>query len=146
MLTPIDIQKQEFDVKFRGYNADEVDNFLDLVGADYEKLYKENMELKQQLKTFTKEIENYRAMENSLKESIVLAQTAADDVKKNANDKAANIIEVANNEAKDILKGVELQLAEKKQELENIKMEIGKYHAEIKGICNGILEILNKIE
>ena len=81
MLTPIDIQKQEFDVKFRGYNADEVDNFLDLVGSDYEKLYKENLELKQQLKTFSKEIENYRAMENSLKESIVLAQTAADDVK-----------------------------------------------------------------
>lgn len=146
MLTPIDIQKQEFDVKFRGYNADEVDNFLDLVGADYEKLYKENMELKQQLKTFTKEIENYRAMENSLKESIVLAQTAADDVKKNANDKAANIIEVANNEAKDILKGVELQLAEKKQELENIKMEIGKYQANVKGICSGILEFLEKIE
>ena len=146
MLTPIDIQKQEFDVKFRGYNADEVDNFLDLVGADYEKLYKENMELKQQLKTFTKEIENYRAMENSLKESIVLAQTAADDVKKNANDKAANIIEVTNNEAKDILKGVELQLAEKKQELENIKMEIGKYQANVKGICSGILEFLEKIE
>ena len=146
MLTPIDIQKQEFDVKFRGYNADEVDNFLDLVGTDYEKLYKENIELKQQLKTFSKEIENYRAMENSLKESIVLAQTAADDVKKNANDKAANIIEVANNEAKDILKGVELQLAEKKQELENIKMEIGKYQANVKGICSGILEFLEKIE
>ena len=146
MLTPIDIQKQEFDVKFRGYNADEVDNFLDLVGSDYEKLYKENIELKQQLKTFSKEIENYRAMENSLKESIVLAQTAADDVKKNANDKAANIIEVANNEAKDILKGVELQLAEKKQELENIRMEIGKYQANVKGICAGILEFLEKIE
>ncbi len=146
MLTPIDIQKQEFDVKFRGYNADEVDNFLDMVGADYEKLYKENLELKQQLKTFSKEIENYRTMENSLKESIVLAQSAADDVKKNANEKAANIIEVANSEAKDILKGVELQLAEKKQELENVRMEIGKYQANIKGICSGILEFLEKIE
>lgn len=146
MLTPIDIQKQEFDVKFRGYNADEVDNFLDLVGSDYEKLYKENIELKQQLKTLSKEIENYRAMENSLKESIVLAQSAADDVKKNASEKAANIIEVANSEAKDILKGVELQLAEKKQELENVRMQIGKYQANIKGICSGILEFLEKIE
>lgn len=146
MLTPIDIQKQEFDVKFRGYNADEVDNFLDLVGSDYEKLYKENIELKQQLKTLSKEIENYRTMENSLKESIVLAQSAADDVKKNASEKAANIIEVANSEAKDILKGVELQLAEKKQELENVRMQIGKYQANIKGICSGILEFLEKIE
>ena len=146
MLTPIDIQKQEFDVKFRGYNADEVDNFLDLVGSDYEKLYKENIELNQQLKSLSKEIENYRTMENSLKESIVLAQSAADDVKKNASEKAANIIEVANSEAKDILKGVELQLAEKKQELENVRMQIGKYQANIKGICSGILEFLEKIE
>ena len=29
MLTPMDIQRQEFDVKLRGYNADEVDDFLD---------------------------------------------------------------------------------------------------------------------
>ena len=46
MLTPLDVQKQEFNVKFRGYNADEVDNFVDLVGKDYEVLYKENAELK----------------------------------------------------------------------------------------------------
>ena len=45
MLTPLDIQKQDFGVSFRGYNADEVDDFLDLIGADYEKLYKENIEL-----------------------------------------------------------------------------------------------------
>ena len=46
MLTPLDIQKQDFGVKMSGYNADEVDEFLDLVGADYEKLYRENKELK----------------------------------------------------------------------------------------------------
>ena len=47
MLTPIDIQRQDFEVKLRGYNADEVDDFLDLVGKDYEKLYKENAELRE---------------------------------------------------------------------------------------------------
>ena len=44
MLTPIDIQNQDFAVKLRGYDADEVDDFLDMLGADYEKLYKENIE------------------------------------------------------------------------------------------------------
>ena len=40
MLTPMDIQRQDFEVKLRGYNANEVDDFLDLVVKDYEKLYK----------------------------------------------------------------------------------------------------------
>ena len=57
MLTPLDIQKQDFGVKMRGYNADEVDDFLDLVGADYEKLYRENKELKDRVVLLNKSIE-----------------------------------------------------------------------------------------
>lgn len=146
MLTPLDIQKQEFDVKFRGYNADEVDNFLDMVGSDYEKLYKENAELRQQIKALTADVEKYKTMESTLKESILLAQSTADDVKQNANQKAANIIAEANNKAAEIIKDAERQLAGKNTELSQMKLEIGKYQAEIKGICSGILEILNKME
>lgn len=146
MLTPLDIQKQEFDVKFRGYNADEVDSFLDIVGGDYEKLYKENAELKQQIKALTKDVEQYKAMESTLKESIILAQSAADDVKQNANKKAENIIAEANNKAAEIVKNAEHELAGRNTELSQMKLEIGKYQANIRGICNGILEILEKME
>lgn len=146
MLTPLDIQKQDFAVKFRGYNADEVDNFLDMVGKDYEKLYKENADLKQQIKNLTTEVENYKAMEDTLKEAIILAQNAADDVKQNANERASNIIAEANNKAGDIVKDADSKLIEKKSELTQIKLEVGKYQAEIRGICNGILEILSKME
>ena len=104
MLTPLDVQKQEFNVKFRGYNADEVDNFVDLVGKDYEVLYKENAELKQQIKALKNDVEKYKAMEGTLKEAIILAQTTADDVKKNANEKASNIIAEANNKAAGIVR------------------------------------------
>ncbi len=146
MLTPLDIQKQEFDVKFRGYNADEVDSFLDIVGSDYEKLYKENAELKQQLKTLKADVEKYKTMESTLKESILLAQSTAEDVKHNANNKASNIIAEANNKAADILKNAEHELAGKHSELTQMKLEIGKYQANIRGICNGILEILEKMD
>ena len=146
MLTPLDIKKQEFDVKFRGYNADEVDSFLDIVGADYEKLYKDNIDLRQNINALNAEIEKYRAMETALKESILLAQSAAEEIKQNANEKAANIIAEAHNRAAEIVKDADSQLSTKKAELSQLKIEIGKYHASIKGICNGILEILEKME
>lgn len=146
MLTPLDIQKQEFDVKFRGYNADEVDSFLDIVGSDYEKLYRENAELKQKIRAMEADVAKYTTMEKTLKESIVLAQSTADDVKKNANEKASNIIAEANNKAAQIVKNAENELAGRNSELSAMRLEIGKYQANIRGMCTGILEILDKME
>ena len=101
MLTPLDIQKQEFGVKMRGYNADEVDDFLDLVGADYEKLYRENKELKDKMIVLNKSIEEYKNIEMSLRNALLYAQNTAEDMKKNANEKAQNIIAEAENKARD---------------------------------------------
>ena len=42
MLTPLDIENKRFSKKINGYNADEVDDFLDQVTDDYEKIYREN--------------------------------------------------------------------------------------------------------
>ena len=46
MITPLDIENKKFSKQMvNGYNVDEVDEFLDEITADYEKLYKENMGL-----------------------------------------------------------------------------------------------------
>ena len=145
MLTPLDIQNQEFDVKFRGYNADEVDGFLDVVGADYEKLYKENADLKKQIKALNEQIAEYKELEKKLQDSIILAQSAAENIKQNATEKAANIVAEANNKAAEIVMNAERELAGRNSELSTMKLEIGKYQANIRGICNGILEILEKM-
>ena len=135
MLTPLDIQKQEFGVKMRGYNADEVDDFLDLVGADYEKLYRENKELKDKMIVLNKAIEEYKNIENSLRNALLYAQNTAEDVKKNANEKAQNIIQEAENKARD-----------KSQEFAQLQTEIDTYKTKIKSFCNVMLEMLDKIE
>ena len=116
MLTPLDIQKQEFGVKMRGYNADEVDDFLDLVGADYEKLYRENKELKDKQIVLNKSIEEYKNIETSLRNALLYAQNTAEDMKKNASEKAQNILQEAENKARD-----------KSQEFTQLQTEIDAY-------------------
>ncbi len=135
MLTPLDIQKQEFGVKMRGYNADEVDDFLDLVGADYEKLYRENKELKDKMIILNKSIEEYKNIETSLRNALLYAQNTAEDMKKSANEKAQNIILEAENKARD-----------KSQEFAHLQTEIDTYKTKIKSFCNVMLEMLEKIE
>lgn len=146
MLTPMDIQRQDFEVKLRGYNADEVDDFLDLVGKDYEKLYKENAELREQVKQLDKSIEQYRAMEETLQKSIVLAQTAAEDIKKNATEKADVIVNEAQSKSESMYRQLDHDIQTKRNELASVQAEVMGYKSRIKGICSGLLEMLEKLE
>lgn len=146
MLTPIDIQRQDFEVKLRGYNADEVDDFLDLVGRDYEKLYKENAELKEQLKQMDRSIEQYKAMEATLQQSIVLAQTAAEDIKKSAAEKANVIVNEAQTKSETMYRQLDQDIQNKRNELASVQVEVSGYKQRIKGICSALLEMLDKLE
>ena len=119
MLTPIDIQNQDFAVKLRGYDADEVDDFLDLIGADYEKLYKENIELRDKVTSLKNELEHYKQMEQTLQQSIMLAQKAAEDIEKNAAQKADVIMSEAQTKSQDAVRITEEELAKKRNELKN---------------------------
>lgn len=146
MLTPIDIQRQDFEVKLRGYNADEVDDFLDLVGKDYEKLYRENAELKEALKQKTEALEQYKNMEATLQQSIVLAQTAAEDIRKNAAEKANVIVNEAQSKSENLCRQLDEEIQRKKNELAGAQVEVSGYKTRIKGICSALLEMLDKME
>lgn len=146
MLTPIDIQNQDFAVKLRGYDADEVDDFLDLIGADYEKLYKENIELRDKVKSQIAEIERYKSMEQTLQQSIMLAQKAAEDIEKNAAQKADVIVNEAQSKSQDAVRITEEELIKKRNELSRLRLEVEGYKTRIQGNCKGLLEMLEKME
>ena len=80
MLAPSEIDNVRFSKTLKGYNVDEVDDFLDQLTADYEKLYKENAELRDKTENMTKELEQYKKMEYTLQNTLVVAQTAANDI------------------------------------------------------------------
>ena len=83
MLTPLDIENKKFSKQMmNGYNVDEVDDFLDELTADYEKLYKENSELKTKSEEQKNDLEKYRNIETTLQSTLMMAQSTAEEVKK----------------------------------------------------------------
>ena len=80
MLTPMDIHDHQFKKSFRGYNENEVDDFLDKIVVDFEKLLNETERLKTQLYTTEKELEKYRGLEKTMNDTLIMAQRTADDV------------------------------------------------------------------
>ena len=83
-LTPLDIHNKEFPTKIRGYDQDEVNEFLDAIIRDYELLIRENKELRSNLDLVNKKLVNYEEMQDSRNKSILVAQDAADRLKMNA--------------------------------------------------------------
>jgi len=102
-LTPMDIQNKEFERAFRGYRQDDVDEFLERVAKEYERIVKEKMSLEEKVALLEDKLAQYQKLENTLHNSIIVAQETAEDVKRNANKEAELIRREAEKEARRII-------------------------------------------
>lgn len=80
-LTPIDIHNKEFSSRFRGYDIDEVNEFLDQIIKEFELLIRENRRYEELVNDMQARIDYFSSMEDTLNKSIIVAQEAAEEVK-----------------------------------------------------------------
>lgn len=92
MITPNEITEKQFTTVSNGYDVDEVDAFLNSVADSYTALYKENKELYRKMEILASKIEDYREEEDSIKTALITAQKLADQVTKEAKEKAEDAI------------------------------------------------------
>ena len=109
MLTPMDIHNKDFKRSFRGYNEDEIDDFLDKVVNDYEKLFRENDKLKADLARSQKDIEQYQQLEKNLKDTLLVAQRTAEEVTSNARNNAEEMRENTMKECQNKIQEAEME-------------------------------------
>lgn len=93
VLTPLDIHNKEFPVKMRGYDQDQVNDYLDQIIKDYEMVLKDKREIEKQLQFSEEKVGHFNNLQDALNKSIIVAQDAADRLKENAI-KEANIIRI----------------------------------------------------
>lgn len=140
MITPLEIQNKEFRKGIRGYKEDEVDEFLDQIMIDYEKLYKENTELKDKLENSHHQLEQYKGIEETLKNTLVVAQTAAEDVRTNANKKSELITQEADIMAKEIIAKAHKEVENIRNEYQNTKKHMQIFKTRFKTLLQSQLE------
>lgn len=142
MLTPLDIENKRFSKTLKGYNVDEVDDFLDELTIDYEKLYKENAELREQIEENKKDLEHYKSVEHTLQNTLVMAQTTADDIKANAQTRAEQIVRDAQSEARRATEEITKEEFEIRKRTEELKRQFGVYKAKMEALLISQLELL----
>jgi cell division initiation protein len=102
-LTPLDIRHKEFKRALRGYGDAEVDEFLDSIADEFERLCKENAELNESVASMEEALSGYKRMEDALHKALVSAQASAEEIRQNATRSAQLVMNEAERKAQQLM-------------------------------------------
>ena len=156
-LTALEIKDKRFYVKFRGYDAKEVEEFQDMVYRDYEKLVRENHELETKISALEERLNYFDEMKDSLSQSVLIAQDTAERVKHAANEcsetivrqaeqDAHHLVEEAKAKANEILRHATDNAKKVAVETEELKNKTRVFHQRLKSTIESQLSIIDTPE
>lgn len=133
MLTPVEIRNHEFRRSIRGYTEEEVNDFMSRVADEFERLYRENAELKEGIQRSEYEMAKYKRLEETINQTLVLAQQTADDIKSSAD-----------KEARMLLESARIKISEIFSAYEEVLKRLTVYRTEIKAFVSTQAELLDR--
>ena len=128
-----------------GYNVEEVDDFLDELTIDYSKNYKEVTELRAKVEELNNSLVQYKTIESTLQNTLVMAQSTAEEVKNVAKQKADQIIEEAKANAQKQVDELNNEIIQKQKELDDVKKQFDIYKAKMESLLISQLELIKDI-
>lgn len=142
-LTPLDIHNKEFSKGFRGYDEDEVNEFLDQLIKDYEMLIREKKNLEDKVASLNERLSHFSSIEETLNKSIVVAQEAAEEVKGNAQKEAKLIIREAEKNADRIVNEALSKARKIALEIEELKKQSKVFRTRFKMLIEAQLDLID---
>lgn len=121
ILSAQDIQSQQFHVRFRGFDVEEVDDFLEKIAAAFQTVSEENQKLKGRLETMEKDLATYQNQQKSFQSAIIAAQNIADGMKEKSREEAEAIVAEAKEEAHLRREEANREIGELKGKIEDLK-------------------------
>ena len=147
MITPLDIENKKFSRKMvNGYDVEEVDEFLDQLTSDYEQKCREISEKDNRIAQLEKDLVHYKTIEGTLQNTLVIAQSAADEVKNTAKQQADQIIKEAESTARQSLDSLNQSIALKQREKDEIEKQFDIYKAKMESLLISQLELIKDMK
>lgn len=145
-ITPMDIEQQEFSRSFRGYNEEEVDDFLDKIVKDYEELINENLRLNEEIEKMKERLKEFSEIEGSLRSALLNAQKSAEEIKGRVENEAKVMVKKAEIEAEVIKQKASQKEDEVKNEINNLRRYKFMFKEKFKSMLNLYLKMLESEE
>lgn len=146
MLTVHDIEEYPLSkATIGGYKCEEVDAFLDMVAADYQKLYDENLTLTKKLNLLAEKLTEYRKDEDYLKNALVDARRIVDEATAEAKGKADEIIAEATAKSEEMLQTVLRKANEADKHYEQMRVEVNNFRNQLLNTYKSHIEIISAL-
>jgi cell division initiation protein len=145
-ITPMDINNKDFKKGLRGYNVDEVHEFLENLAEEYEVVYKENSTLKERISFLEEKLEHHIKIEATIQNTLVLAQNAAEQAKSAAQKESELILKSANESSQRMLDRAHEDVLKINDDYEKIKQEFTKFRTKFRGFMNCQIEMFEDLE
>jgi cell division initiation protein len=143
--TPNDLDNIKFKKNFMGYKEDQVNEVLDSIIQDYELYIKENIELKDRISVLNEGIQHYKNIEESLQNTLIVAQQTGEEIKKNSYSKAENIIKEAELKAQKIINDANQEVIRIRFEYEEMKKRLHLFKTKSETLLLSQLELLKQV-
>ncbi len=141
-ITPLDIQNQQFKIKFRGFDVREVDTFLEQLADSFEALLSGNKNLLEEIRRLKLEVQGYKKREETFKRAMLNSEKVLEQMKQNAQKSSELIIADAEVKAEKILNRAQNRLAQLHEDITELKRQRMQIEVQIRSIIESHSKLL----
>ena len=145
-ITPNDIHNKDFSTKFKGFDPEEVNDFLEEVKKELETLIRDNKDLEKRVKFNEEKVEYFNSIQETLNKSILVAQEAADRLRENARKDAEIIVFEAEKAAQAMLREAAKKATDINRETDLIKKETRIFRQRLQILTQTQLDMIKNEE
>ena len=144
-LTPQDIQTKQFHVRFRGFDVEEVDAFLERIAEEFLILIQENKQLKDRSETLEGDIEHYKEQEKKFQDAILSAHKIADEMKERSKKESEELLSSAGDEVKKMQEKSQIEISSIEATIVNLKELKDRVHDDVRQLLESYMDRLEEI-
>jgi len=145
-LTPLEIKKQRFRQRVRGYDPVEVETFLEMVADEYEAVMAEKTKLSEEVAKLRVQLSDYRQVEKTLQETLMNAQENVNQSRENSKREAEILIREAELKAEKILDEAREKLDRMKNEVSILRAQKESFAKRLKHLLESQIELIQVLE
>lgn len=139
MITPVDLQNRDFRKALRGYDVHDVDEFFDRVTAEFERVFRANVQYRDEIEALKRRIDEYGQIEATLRDTLMLAQDTSQQLRVTTAKEADLVVAEAKERARRIVDGAEESIRSKKADLEELRKREELFRIQFRSILEAYL-------
>jgi len=142
-LTAMDIERQQFARRMRGFDPDEVQMFLRAVAEEVERVNLENATLREESGALAQRLDDYKDRERTLQETLVTAQRMSTDLRDRSKQEADLLVKEARVKAERLLEQAQDQLHALENEIGRLRLEKDAFENRLRAAIEEHLSLLD---